>query len=950
MVHLNVRSLINKIDLIRLLLISGKIDILSLSETWLKKVIPNALIDIDGYKLHRVDRYNQGIQTRGGGICVYIKEKFDTEIIDFTEYDANDIELLSLKVSGHKTGSLLCTTVYRPPKGKVDVAIAGLQRLCNKLSHSTCDKIFHGDFNINYLNKNCRWSRKLKEWEIHNGLTQTIRGPTRITPTSSSLIDLCFANVRFVTSTGTLNINVSDHLATFLVKKKGRTTKTAKRFEGRDYKKLTEEAVRSILKQNEYDRNETVVDPNRSWLILRNKFDRVNDLLCPVREYKIRNNRPEYFTSDISNLITARDNLFKKARSTLDINKQKSLWNKAIKKRKAVRLAIREAKRSYVTSTLEENKKNPKKYWRIMNRFTNRGKKKCTIREIVRPDGSKVVDLQAAEMVNEYFCKIGANLARKIPLTHRKFTADCTRCQFEWGYKISHDDVCREVKALNNCKSSGFSDLSSKVLNLCLANTIPEFTAILNACIDEGSFPVSWKEGMVVPIPKGVKVRTLDNIRPISLLPTPGKILEHLMHRRMYQYLMEHKLLVTKQAGFRKNYGIHDPTIDLVKYVHDKFNGKKEVLCIYIDMAKAFNSLAINVLLRKLEKLGFDGNFLNLLKSYSTNRMQRTNFNGFMSKSGEVEFGVAQGSVLGPLLFSLYMNDLPSIFKSLDIRMYADDTVLFCEIDRDADLCTQIDKVNEELETFSHWCRANSLTVNTSKTKCMLFSTKGVSKDLLYNDFRLDLNGERLGFVDTYRYLGVELDVKLSMDSHVDNTIKKVRPLLYTLAKLRHYVNVDTSVIMYKTYILPVIEFGLYLIDKPAQIDRLQKLQNRALRISFRESNIAPSFPLHVQADLLSLSLRRVCSLLSFINMKTLKGDTTFPLANRNDNRTRASGERYYVGFPHTERFKRSICYSGPQAWNALPQEIRDNRYPLSLKRNLSKYYWSVFREKKSVR
>lgn len=296
------------------------------------------------------------------------------------------------------------------------------------------------------------------------------------------------------------------------------------------------------------------------------------------------------------------------------------------------------------------------------------------------------------------------------------------------------------------------------------------------------------------------------------------------------------------------------------------------------------------------------------------------------------------------------MNDLPAIFSVLDIRMYADDTVLFCEIDRASDDSLMVEQINIELGLFRDWCRANYLTVNTSKTKCMIFSVKANSSQMARIDYSLRLNGQTLDFVNSYRYLGVELDTKLTMELHVNNIVKKVRPLLYTLAKLRHYIDINTSVRMYKTYVLPVLEFGVYLVDKPTLIACLQKLQNKALRICLRESNIAPSFPLHVKTNLLSLDLRRMCTLLNFMNMKTLRGDKTFPLVASTDNRTRTSGVRHYVYLPHTERYRRSISYAGPTAWNALPPDIRSNLYPVSFKKQVRKYYWSVFQTRKSVK
>lgn len=218
--------------------------------------------------------------------------------------------------------------------------------------------------------------------------------------------------------------------------------------------------------------------------------------------------------------------------------------------------------------------------------------------------------------------------------------------------------------ALSDSKSSGLMNLNSKVTNLCLRSCIPEFTCLLNLCINKGTFPSDWKAGNV-PIPKGDKMKIMGNIRPISLLPSPGKILEHIMHRQMYAYLMEYNLLSPKQTGFRKNFGIQDATIDLVSFVQERFNDKR---MFYVYTSTWPRSLDIGILLSKLESLGFEGTFLKLLKRYSTGRRQVTNFNGCISKVGTVEFGVAQGSVLGPLLFSIYMNDLPTIFTILDVR------------------------------------------------------------------------------------------------------------------------------------------------------------------------------------------------------------------------------------------------------------------------------------------
>lgn len=179
---------------------------------------------------------------------------------------------------------------------------------------------------------------------------------------------------------------------------------------------------------------------------------------------------------------------------------------------------------------------------------------------------------------------------------------------------------------------------------------------------------------------------------------------------------MENSLLSPKQAGFRKNYGIYDPLIDLTSFIHHSFNNSSVTLCIYVDLAKAFNSLDTSILFYKLEKLGFKGNMLELLRSYIVGRRQVTLFDNTESSSGIISHGVAQGSVLEPLLFSIYMNNLPNVFKIMNTRMYADDTVLFCEIKK-GQWKEKIKEVNKELESFSEWCKANFLTINVQKTR-----------------------------------------------------------------------------------------------------------------------------------------------------------------------------------------------------------------------------------------
>lgn len=363
-------------------------------------------------------------------------------------------------------------------------------------------------------------------------------------------------------------------------------------------------------------------------------------------------------------------------------------------------------------------------------------------------------------------------------------------------------------------KSSGMLMLGTRILKECMIQAFAQLTRLFNQCIEKGIFPQKWKVAMVTPIPKGSKKPTVENIRPISLLPCPGKILENIIHKRLYTYLESNELLCREQSGFRRNHGTHNPIIDLTDYINKQFNDGGFVVCIFVDLAKAFNSLDCQVLVEKLSRLGIRENVLKLLADYLGDRKQFVNLNGSISSLRRVKYGVPQGSVLGPLLFSAYMNDLPEFFNYLRVKMYADDTVFYCGVSR-KNLAGQVERINCELKMFSEWCRKNKGTLNVEKTKCVLFTPnlKKLKRELGDSYIDLTMGGKKLNFVDSYCYLGLELDQCLTMSSHLRKVVNKVRPLLYKLGKLCYYIDNTTAVRIYKTYILPVIEHGLYALD-----------------------------------------------------------------------------------------------------------------------------------------
>ena len=225
---------------------------------------------------------------------------------------------------------------------------------------------------------------------------------------------------------------------------------------------------------------------------------------------------------------------------------------------------------------------------------------------------------------------------------------------------------------------------------------------------------------MVIPLKKSGNSNRVTNLRPISLLPLPSKILEKIIHSRMIHHLEINNYLDINRGGFRKNNSTVNTTVKLTNDIFHAINRRTLTLATFIDMAKAFDTVNHSILLKKLSKLGFSGNLIKLLENYLINRKQRTLANGITSQSHNISWGIPQGSTVGPLLFILYINDIGSILNYCKYQLYADDTVLYLS----DEITNATRRLNDDLSNFKNWCNQNKLTINVKKTKYVLFGLK----------------------------------------------------------------------------------------------------------------------------------------------------------------------------------------------------------------------------------
>ena len=357
-------------------------------------------------------------------------------------------------------------------------------------------------------------------------------------------------------------------------------------------------------------------------------------------------------------------------------------------------------------------------------------------------------------------------------------------------------EILAFIQALNVDKASGPDGISARMLKA--ASITPSVTKLFNISIRLGRFPQVWKSSSVVPVPKSNNHREASNYRPISLLPIINKLLERHYHHLITDHLKEHRPLSNKQWGFQPGKSIVTSLLSVTNEWFQALEKGMEVGAVFFDLRKAFDTVPHQLLLEKLVNYGFDQNIITWVCSYLTGRKQHIVCGGESSSDAPVLSGVPQGSVLGPLLFLLYIDDIALTQLSMGsvINLFADDMLLYKPVKSALDL----NSLQEDIDVINNWVKRNHLMLNPSKCKSMLISRKRSPSQPL----SLILDESPLEHAKTFKYLGVLLSSNLSWTPHVEATCAKARKLIGLLYR-RFYEHVDSShlVEMYKIVVRP---------------------------------------------------------------------------------------------------------------------------------------------------
>ena len=421
------------------------------------------------------------------------------------------------------------------------------------------------------------------------------------------------------------------------------------------------------------------------------------DILCPIGDVHIQEDVPNYVTADIIDLIQQKKALSKLVADDNSVENCTALRDC----KRVLRKNLEKARRNQILSTLEENRSDPRKFWRVINKNFGVGKSK------IRSDLGRINE-EVGDFLSSYYAQNGIKLAEKFNNDWDPSVLEVPWLQKEFVFDFVPMNIVQTlIKEIDIYKSSGIENINARVLKDSFTVLYVELTHLFNESLGTGVFPEDWTLGNITPIPKEGDILEANNWRPVTILPLPSKLLEKAVHFQLSNCLSINKILSDKQHGFRPGYSTSTAIFKVVKNLFENYNNNESTICAFIDYRKAFETLDHAILLSKLSKIGLGDGAIKWMESYLNNRRHRVVCNRTPSTISKVPYGVPQGSVFGPLLFIIYVNDLlHSLEKIQDvyIEMYADDTVIYT---RNADVSIATSKMEKALLNLQTWCDLN---------------------------------------------------------------------------------------------------------------------------------------------------------------------------------------------------------------------------------------------------
>ena len=538
-----------------------------------------------------------------------------------------------------------------------------------------------------------------------------------------------------------------------------------------------------------------------------------------------------------------------------------------------------------------------------------------------------------SEAFNEYFISVPAKIAEDIPQSNIDPIS-----YIQWSNPssiylnpVTPFECAKVITNLKNTKEE-LDHLPVTLFKEYYCLFIDTICNLVNASFESGIFPEKLKVARVIPVYKKEDRENITNYRPISMLSFMSKIYEKLIYSRLIKFFNHHNILYDLQFGFRSGTSTTDAISCLVEYLYEVLNQKEYAINVFIDFSRAFDTVDRKILLRKLERYGVRGSALRLITNYFRNRKQYVQFNSCSSSVRSIDCGVVQGSVLGPLFFLLYINDLPNISTVFRTILFADDSTLSV---KGSNLKDVSDLCNAELVKLLDWTRSNRLSINIDKTVFNLVSTRSVDCTI-----RIKLNGQDIARQDKVKFLGIILDEKLKFNHHISLIASKISKSIGIMFKLKYYLPCTTLKTVYYALIYPKLIYGnlVWGCTYETHLKPLILLQKKAIRIVNKTSYLHHTNELFLSNSILKFSdINKLnLSVFFFKNMSLPRFYSDHQYPTRASNLPQSNFQRLTVT-------QQSVYFRAPAIWNSLPDHIKSSPSLNSFKKRTKLYLISIY-------
>ena len=887
-------------------------------------MVPDHELEIPGYDLIRNDRNRQG-----GGVCLYVRKSLDYKPRTVT--NESDIESIWIRLR-QKKSYLNLAVMYRPPNSDSSYYDKILNEIeCVKSSNEHV--IIMGDLNYDcFSNPN-----PIKFIEMAYEMKQLVDAPTRVTLSSSTLLDVVISSCpNDHVSTQVMKVALSDH---YLVHTKLRFAPAATRdchhlVTYRDFKNFEEASFVSDLRKCDSITN-VDFNPNNvleRWIRFKNDFTNLCDKHAPLRSRRLKPRFNPWIDKDIVRDMYQRDHMKSRAIRTkdpADANEYRRLRNH-------VTARINSAKKRYYDNELKINAGKPGKIWKLISRLTT------------SQNLSDTPDILPDEF-NDYFVSVGQTVSDSLdndvntndcwkgPKSNVLFKFDVVECSL----------VNKHLKQLNFNSSVDVLGFDSKLLRVAADVITPVLTKMFNVCITDGTVLDDWKCARVSPIYKGNGSKSDKcNYRPISVISHVAKIFEKVIQVQLMSFLIENNFISIDQSAYRKHHNtqtsLHRVVDDWLYNIGDNlFTG----VCL-LDIKKCFDSIDHKRLIFKLDCYGIRDVECQFFMSYLSNRKQAVKCNNILSNYKETSVGVPQGSVLGPILFLLFVNDLSQHIHLGNANLYADDCIVYCT-------GTSVSEVNSNLQKciddVSYWYSRNKLVLNTTKSSSMLITSKHKHQTTVDgNSLNISIADCEIVQVDHCEYLGVKIEQSLCWDLHINKLCGSLTRKVGMLSRMRKSTPRDIMIKIYMSSVQPCIDYAITVWGNTTNcnLDKIQRIQNFAARVVTNQFDYVNVRGLYIVKSLGWMNVRQRFYYFNVLLMfKCIHGLAPSYMSNDvlmecemipRPLRNSDSMDVYIPFISNSYQSKTFIATAG-ECWNELPRVLQDvcdiNQFKMQVKK-----------------